>query len=130
MEQREASPKCQTGRWAAIALGVALALAPAGCSSSESAGGGGGTSGPVATQKVLTTIDGSPRGASVFVDGGFVGVAPATFHLPAKKSVEVRVEMPGFVPYQTTLYRAAVAPGAEDGVGWDDLYYFELTKKQ
>ena len=80
----------------------------------------------------VSTFETDPTGASVFVDGGFVGTTPASFHLPAKDRVEVRIEAPGYMPHEDVLLRRSTVPEdakAEEGVGWEELYYFQLLSK-
>ncbi len=75
-------------------------------------------------------LDSDPEGAAVFVDGGFVGTTPARFFLPAKERVEVRLELPGYVSEQGVLLRKAGTPAdAPEGVGWEEVYYYPLTRK-
>ncbi len=100
--------------WATILSG--------GCAGTDE-GGGGGT-------PVLSRFESEPPGASVFVDGGFVGTTPTSFHLPAKPSVHVRLELPGYFPVDTMLDREKTLPaGAPAGTGWEDLYYWPLVRK-
>ncbi|MCA9774864.1 MAG: PEGA domain-containing protein [Myxococcales bacterium] len=75
-------------------------------------------------------IETAPDGASVYIDGGFVGTSPATFFIPAKARVDLRLELPGYMPLEDVLVRAAgTAPDAPDGVGWDEVYYYPLNRK-
>lgn len=72
-----------------------------------------------------------PKDAAVYVDGGYVGRTPTAFHLPAKPKVWVRVELPGYAPIEEQLYRdVATPPEAVEGVGWQDLYYYELLPRR
>lgn len=81
-------------------------------------------------KEVLSSIESDPAGASVFVDGGFVGTTPAKFRLPAKKRVELRIERPGYVFKEEVLLRKVGTPAdAPAGVGWEPLYYYPLLKK-
>lgn len=93
-----------------------------------------GCAGPDAGQEagapVLSRFESEPPGASVFVDGGFVGATPTSFHLPAKPSVHVRLELPGYFPVDTMLDRRKDLPAdAPAGTGWEDLYYWPLVRK-
>lgn len=82
------------------------------------------------TRPVLSRFESSPPGASVFVDGGFVGITPTSFHLPAKASVHVRMELPGHFPVDTMLdRRLGMTADAPAGTGWEDLYYWPLVRK-
>jgi hypothetical protein len=94
----------------------------------------GGCAGPEggqdADRPVMSRFDTNPQGATLFVDGGFVGVTPTAFHLPAKPSVEVRIEYPGYFPIDTRLDRQlGLPPDAPAGTGWDPQYYFPLVRK-
>lgn len=89
--------------------------------------------GGATTAPRLSTFESDPPGASVFVDGGFVGTTPASFYLPAKDRVEVRLEAPGYAPHEDVLLRRTTVPEearAEEGVGWEDLYYYRLLPKR
>ncbi len=73
----------------------------------------------------MSKIESLPQGASVFVGGGFVGLTPASFQLPAKPRVEIRLEFPGYIPYEDILIRRKGLPKdleGELGVGWDEVY--------
>lgn len=79
----------------------------------------------------LTLIETDPKGASVFVDGGFVGTTPASFFAPAKDRVDLRLELPGYVPQEDVLVRRKnLPPGAAEGIGWEESYYYPLTPKR
>lgn len=107
---------------ARLAAPAALLLALGGCAGSEE--------GPDASAPVLSRFESAPPGASVFVDGGFVGITPTSFHLPAKASVHVRLELPGHFPVDTILdRRIGMAADAPAGTGWEDLYYWPLVRK-
>jgi hypothetical protein len=81
-------------------------------------------------KKLQSAFETDPAGASIFIDGGFVGTTPTSFHLPPKRRVALRLELPGYFPIDTTLDRAAgTAADAEEGVGWDAHYFFPLQKK-
>lgn len=94
----------------------------------------GGCAGPdtheASTTPLLSRFESEPPGASVFVDGGFVGTTPTAFHLPAKPSVHVRLELPGYFPVDTMLdRRTGLPPDAPPGTGWEDVYYWPLVRK-
>ena len=109
---------CRGWAWRAALLTVLLAT---GCAISNDPN----------TTPVLSTFESTPVGANVFVDGWFVGRTPATFHLPAKDRVEVRVDAPGYMFQEMELKRRRGVPqDAEPGVGWEKLYYFELEARQ
>lgn len=79
---------------------------------------------------VLSRFESEPPGASVFVDGGFVGTTPTSFHLPAKPSVHIRLELPGYFPVDTMLdRRTGLPPDAPAGTGWEEVYYWPLNRK-
>lgn len=79
----------------------------------------------------LTLIETDPDGASVFVDGGFVGTTPASFYAPAKERVDLRLELPGYLPQEDVLVRRKnLPPDATEGVGWEESYYYPLTPKR
>jgi hypothetical protein len=81
-------------------------------------------------QPVLSKFETNPPGASVFVEGGFVATTPASFYLPAKPRVSIRLEMVGYLPVEEVLVRAKGTPeGAEEGAGWEELYFWELYGK-
>lgn len=99
-----------------------VALALAACASQEPE--------RPSARRVQSSIETDPAGASIFVDGGFVGTTPTSFHLPPKRRVALRLELPGYFPVDTFLDRAAGVPAeAEEGVGWDAHYFFPLQKK-
>jgi uncharacterized protein YceK len=50
-------------------------------------------------------ISSNPSGAQVFVDNQVVGVTPVTATLARKDHHTVRVEMPGYAPYEMKLTR-------------------------
>ena len=50
-------------------------------------------------------ISSNPTGAQVFVDNAVVGVTPVTATLSRKDHHTVRVEMPGYAPYEMKLTR-------------------------
>jgi hypothetical protein len=80
---------------------------------------------------VVSLFETRPTGASVFVNGGFVGTTPARFTLPAEDRVDVRLEFPGYVPQEDVLVRRRSVPvDAEEGVGWESNYYYELMGKR
>lgn len=102
-----------------ILAGLALLF---GCAGTDTTGEAG--------PPTLSRFESEPPGASVFVDGGFVGTTPTTFHLPAKPSVHVRLELPGYFPVDTMLDRRTGLPtDAPAGTGWEDLYYWPLVRK-
>lgn len=104
------------------AAGWLAALGLAACASQEA--------GRPSAKKLQSAFETDPSGASIFVDGGFVGTTPTSFHLPPKKRVALRLELPGYFPVDTFLDRAAgTPPEAEEGVGWDAHYFFPLQKK-
>jgi hypothetical protein len=79
---------------------------------------------------VASRFESDPAGASVFVDGGFVGVTPTAFHLPAKGTVEVRLELHDHFPATARLDRRVGTPEtAPAGVGWEPVYYWPLVRK-
>ena len=78
----------------------------------------------------LSTVESNPAGASVFVDGGFIAITPASFYLPAKDRVGIRLELGGYLPVDEILVRSRSVPeDAEEGVGWDEVYFYELYSK-
>lgn len=86
--------------------------------------------GAAPTKDVQSRIETDPPGASIFVDGGFVGTTPTAFRLPPKQRVQLRLDLPGHFPVDTVLERApGVAESAGPGVGWEPFYYFPLRKK-
>lgn len=89
-------------------------------------------SGPGATrhESVRSAFNSDPEGASVFIDGGFVGQTPTEFYLPAKKRVDVRVQRPGYLAMEEELHREPVPEGAGEGVGWEPSYYYPLSPKR
>jgi PEGA domain-containing protein len=89
-------------------------------------------SGPGATrhESVRSAFASDPEGASVFIDGGFVGQTPTSFFLPDKDIVDVRVQHPGYLPMEEELHRAKVPEEAGEGVGWESSYYYPLTPKR
>jgi hypothetical protein len=79
----------------------------------------------------LTLIETDPKGASVFIDGGFVGTTPASFYGPAKPQVDLRLELPGYVPQEDLLVRSKkTPPDSAEGIGWEESYYYPLTPKK
>ena len=79
----------------------------------------------------LSLVETDPDGASVFVGGGFVGLTPASFYLPAQERVDLRIELPGYVPEEQVVVRSRSTPkDAPEGVGWDEVYYFPLLPKK
>lgn len=88
--------------------------------------------GPGATrhEPKRSAFESEPEGASVFVDGGFVGSTPTSFFLPAKDVVEVRVTYPGYLPMEEELHRGKVPEEAGEGVGWEPSYYYPLKPKR
>ncbi len=106
---------------AARAALIVLALLVSGCASAPGDAGSGAHP---------STIRTDPAGAAVFVNGGFVGTTPATFMLPAKERVELRLELPGYMSHDDVLLRAPGTPAdAPEGVGWDEVYHFPLVRK-
>lgn len=104
-----------------LAGAAGLLLVLGGCASSD---------GAVDSAPLLSRFESAPPGASVFVDGGFVGITPTSFHLPAKPSVHVRLELPGHFPVDTMLdRRLGMNADAPAGTGWEDLYYWPLVRK-
>jgi hypothetical protein len=100
---------------------AALLLVLGACAASEEASD---------SRPVLSRFESAPPGASVFVDGGFVGITPTSFHLPSKPSVHVRMELPGHFPVDTMLdRRLGMSAEAPAGTGWEDLYYWPLVRK-
>lgn len=91
-----------------------------------------GCSGPGATRHdpARSTFESDPAGASIFVDGGFVGRTPTAFFLPAKEQVEIRILHPDCLPLEEVLYRAKVAEGSGEGLGWDPTYFYPLNPKR
>ena len=77
-----------------------------------------------------SSFETEPEGASLFIDGGFVGTTPTRFFLPAKPRVQLRIQRPGYLPVEETLIRTAVGPDQGEGVGWEPLYFFPLTPKR
>lgn len=81
-------------------------------------------------QPTLSEVDTDPQGASVFIGGGFVGTTPARFYLPAQDRVNLRLELPGYGPQEHLLVRKKAIPvDAEEGVGWAEVYYYELIPR-
>ena len=79
----------------------------------------------------LTLIETEPAGASVFLEGGFVGTPPASFMMPARPEVTIRIERPGYQFVEELLRRRAdVPPDAQEGVGWETSYFWPLTPKR
>lgn len=102
-------------RWIAL-----VALLAGGCAGAQTDPGA----------PVQSRFESDPSGASVFVDGGFVGVTPTAFHLPAKPTVEVRLELHDHFPATARLdRRVGTPPDAPAGVGWEPVYYWPLTRK-
>lgn len=82
------------------------------------------------TKVVQSRFESDPAGATIFIDGGYVGTTPTSFRLPPKRQVRLRLELPGHFPVDTTLDRLPNVPeGAEPGVGWEEVYYFVLKSK-
>lgn len=80
---------------------------------------------------VVSLLETRPAGASVFVNGGFVGTTPARFTLPAEDRVDIRLELPGYTPQEDVLVRRRSVPeDAEEGVGWEANYYYELVGRR
>jgi hypothetical protein len=78
----------------------------------------------------LSKVESDPPGASVFVGGGFVATTPASFYLPAKERVGLRLELPGYLPVDEVIVRSKSVPkDAQEGVGWDEVYFYELYSK-
>jgi hypothetical protein len=78
----------------------------------------------------LSKVESNPSGASVFVEGGFVATTPASFYMPAKARVGIRIELPGYLPIDEVVVRSKSVPKeAEEGVGWDEVYFYELYSK-
>jgi hypothetical protein len=105
-----------------------LALALTGCAS-DGAGAGGG---PGAQDLTVRTsrIESQPPGASVFVDGAFVGKTPTETLLPARRQVELVLDLPGHQNVTARLSRALGVPAdAAAGVGWEAVYYYPLVPK-
>jgi hypothetical protein len=106
--------------WSHRALVTFLALACGAC-----AGTGIDPGAPI-----LSRFETDPAGASVFIDGGFVGTTPTAFHLPAKPTVEVRLELHDHFPATARLDRRIGLPAdAPAGTGWDPLYYWSLNRR-
>lgn len=100
---------------------IGVILSASGCASAPGAPGSGAHP---------STIRTDPAGAAVFVDGGFVGTTPASFMLPAKDRVDLRLELPGYMSHDDVLLRAPGTPAdAPAGVGWDEVYHFPLVRK-
>lgn len=95
--------------------------------------GGCASSGPGAAKEAepeVSRIETEPAGASVFMEGGFVGTTPCAFLMPAKKEVTIRIERPGYQFVEELLRRNAnVAADAPEGVGWEEVYFWNLTAK-
>ena len=89
-------------------------------------------SGPGATrhESIRSEFNSDPEGASVFIEGGFVGQTPTSFFLPNKDVVDVRVQRPGYLPMEEELHRAKVPEGVGEGVGWESSYYYPLNPKR
>jgi uncharacterized protein YceK len=62
-------------------------------------------------------ISSNPTGAQVFVDNAVVGVTPVTATLSRKDHHTVRVEMPGYAPYEMKLTRGV------SGWVWGNLIF-------
>ena len=108
---------CGPGMAAVVAL-----VAGSGCAANDAKGPD--------TKVVQSRFESDPAGATIFIDGGYVGTTPTTFRLPPKRQVRLRLELPGYFPIDTSLDRLpGVAEGAEPGVGWDEVYYFVLKSK-
>lgn len=106
--------------WSYRALVALLALSAGACAST-----GVDTGTPV-----LSRFESDPQGASVFVDGGFVGMTPTAFHLPAKPSVEIRIELHDHFPATAVLDRRLGLPAdAPAGTGWEPVYYWPLVRR-
>jgi len=102
---------------------VTLALSVAACGGTELAG---------RFEPRATTFESDPAGALLYVDGGHVGTTPATFHLPAKDEVRIRLELPGYFPQKDLLLRAKDVPVERrdaEGVGWEGVYYYALDPR-
>lgn len=83
-----------------------------------------------ADEEVTSRLETEPPGATVFVDGSFVGITPTTATLPAKRSVHVRLELTGYQTLDTMLdRRIGIAPDAPPGAGWETVYYWQLVRK-
>lgn len=101
---------------------AALVALVAGCAANDAKG--------PETKVVQSRIESDPAGATISIDGGYVGTTPTSFRLPPKRQVRLRLELPGYFPVDTQLDRLpGVAEGAEPGVGWDEVYYFVLKSK-
>jgi hypothetical protein len=91
------------------------------------------TSGPGAVrhEPQVTKIETEPAGASVFMEGGFVGTTPCAFLMPAQPEVTIRIERPGYQFVEELLRRHSQTPNdAAEGVGWDEVYFWPLTAKR
>lgn len=79
----------------------------------------------------LSLIETEPAGASVFLEGGFVGVTPASFMMPARPEVTIRIERPGYLFVEELLRRRSNVPAdVGEGVGWEEVYFWPLTPKR
>ncbi|MCO5167811.1 MAG: PEGA domain-containing protein [Planctomycetes bacterium] len=79
---------------------------------------------------MLSRLETEPPGATVFVDGSFVGITPTSTYLPAKSSVHVRLELAGHQTIDTMLDRRVGVPaGAPPGTGWEAVYYWPLVRR-
>src|SRR5688572_9541676 len=79
---------------------------------------------------IMSRFETDPPGGSVFVDGGFVGVTPTAFHLPAKPSVDLRIELHDHFPVVERLDRRLGLPAdAPDGTGWEPVYFWPLNRR-
>ncbi|MGE0710221.1 MAG: PEGA domain-containing protein [Planctomycetota bacterium] len=95
--------------------------------------GGCATTGPGAPrhEPQVSKFETDPPGASVFIDGGFVGVTPTGVMLPGRPEVSIRIEKPGYLFVEELLRRAPGTPSdAPDGVGWESLYPYTLNAKR
>lgn len=78
-----------------------------------------------------STFESDPPDAALYVDGGYIGRTPTTFHLPSRATVRIRLELPGYAPIEELLYRdAKVGPDAPEGLGWDAHYYYPLVPRR
>jgi hypothetical protein len=71
-----------------------------------------------------------PPGASVFVEGAFVGMTPTQKLLPAKPRIRVRIELPDYTRIDEAVDRRLGLPAdAPEGTGWEELYYWTLKPR-
>jgi hypothetical protein len=111
--------------WPAFVLAFGLA----GCASGGGDGGAAGGGAQDLTAR-LSRIESQPPGASVFVDGAFVGKTPVEVQLPARRQVELSLDLPDHQTVNAHLARALGVPAdAGPGVGWEAVYYYPLTPK-